>query len=212
MVGGVDDADDGQLGAVPWHTTVGDASARFQAIYAAYSGLIYTYALRRTGDPEAAADVVAETFLVAWRRAADVPEGDEARPWLFGVARRVLATRHRGERRRQRLTARLQEQPPQPDPELGAGLASDELAGVAAAFRRLDERDQELLTLVGWDGLSVQDLAIALETSRATVRVRLHRARRRFERELAQVGLQRRTAAGHDPGRWATARPDPEEA
>jgi RNA polymerase sigma factor (sigma-70 family) len=190
---------------------VGDTSARFQDIYEAYSGRIYAYALRRTGDPEAAGDVVAETFLVAWRKLADVPVGDEARPWLYAVARRVLSTQRRGERRRGRLTARLQFELPR-NLDAGTGLQGDDLELIASAFNQLSASDQELLTLVGWEGLCVQDLATALQTSRATVRVRLHRARRRFERELGEVGLQRRAAAGHEPGRWASAHPDLEEA
>ncbi|MFG2049725.1 RNA polymerase sigma factor [Micromonospora sp. NPDC048935] len=57
-----------------------------------------------------AADVVAETFLVAWRRRQDMPVGGEARLWLYGVARRVLANQHRGGVRRQRLGERLRQQ------------------------------------------------------------------------------------------------------
>ncbi|MFC5187662.1 RNA polymerase sigma factor [Actinomadura harenae] len=154
----------------------------FEALYAANRAQVLGYALRRTGDPQDAADVVAETFLVAWRRLDDVPPGDEARLWLYGVARRVLADQRRGERRRTALGARLRSELaatwPSPPPEDGEpGL-------VAAALRSLPEADRELLTLVGWEGLDHGELATVLGCSRNAVRVRLHRARRRFARTL----------------------------
>jgi DNA-directed RNA polymerase specialized sigma24 family protein len=73
---------------------------RFEELYAANCGPILGYVLRRTDNPHDAADVIAETFLTAWRRLDAVPPGDEARLWLYGVARRVLANYRRGERRR----------------------------------------------------------------------------------------------------------------
>ncbi len=53
--------------------------------------------------------MVAETFLVAWRRSADLPRDDEVRLWLYGVARRVLANHHRSGIRRERLGERLRQ-------------------------------------------------------------------------------------------------------
>ena len=58
------------------------------------------YALRRTDNTDDAADVLAETFLVAWRRPDEIPPGPQARLWLYGTARRVLANQRRAERRR----------------------------------------------------------------------------------------------------------------
>src|SRR6476469_3060928 len=96
-------------------------AARFERTHVALLG----YAVRRVADPADAADIVAETFLVAWRRLDDVPAGAEARPWLFGVARRVLANHYRGERRRHALADRLRDSlhqavpPPEvPEPSL----------------------------------------------------------------------------------------------
>jgi RNA polymerase sigma factor (sigma-70 family) len=186
----------------------GGRRARFEEIYHAYSGLILLYARRRSRDDEGAREVVAETFTTAWRRIEDVPLGDEARPWLYGVARRVLANRYRGEQRRAALARRLAAQPlPDVDPPVPT-----EYRRVARAFAALGEDDRELLTLVGWDGLDRDDIAAMLGCSKATVRVRLHRARQRFARELATVGVTREVRTGHEPGRWAIAHPDPEEA
>jgi RNA polymerase sigma factor (sigma-70 family) len=156
---------------------------RFEEVYAANHGPILGYVLRRTQSPHDAADVIAETFLTAWRRLDDVPSGDEARLWLYGAARRVLANHHRGERRRSVLSDRL-----------GAEIAgaylmpeyTGELAEIAAAFRGLSEADRELLALVAWEGLDHGQVAAVLGCSRNAVRIRLHRARRRFADMLAR--------------------------
>jgi RNA polymerase sigma factor (sigma-70 family) len=79
---------------------------RFRELYADNYPLILGYAMRRCVQPEDAADVVAETFLAAWRRLDDVPP-EHARTWLYGVARRVLANQLRSRRRRRRLGERL---------------------------------------------------------------------------------------------------------
>jgi RNA polymerase sigma-70 factor (ECF subfamily) len=79
---------------------------RFRRVYAVNFEPLLAYAMRRVGQPEDAADVVAETFLVAWRRIGELPPEAEARLWLYGVARRVLANHHRGGDRRDRLGER----------------------------------------------------------------------------------------------------------
>jgi RNA polymerase sigma-70 factor (ECF subfamily) len=73
-----------------------DAHIRFRRLFDDAERDLLAYALRRVDRPEDAADVVAETFLVAWRRLDDVPPGAQARLWLYGVARRQLANQRRG--------------------------------------------------------------------------------------------------------------------
>src|SRR6201996_5815346 len=85
------------------------AQARFNRLYREHGRAILAYALRRVDGPDDAADVVAETYLVAWRRFSEVPTGDAALLWLYAVARRVIANLRRSERRRTRLGARLAE-------------------------------------------------------------------------------------------------------
>jgi RNA polymerase sigma-70 factor, ECF subfamily len=80
---------------------------RFAALFDRTHRPLLAYAVRRVADPADAADIVAETFLVAWRRLDEVPPDEQARPWLFGVARRVLANYYRGEHRRHALGERL---------------------------------------------------------------------------------------------------------
>ena len=162
-----------------------DAAARqgrFEAVYTANHAPILGYALRRTTRPEDAADVLAETFLTAWRRLDEVPDGDGARLWLYGVARRVLANYYRGERRRSALADRLRD-------EVAHAYRPPELTGESAhladALRRLSEQDRELLTLATWEGLDYGQIAAVLGCSRNAVRIRLHRARARLAAQLA---------------------------
>ena len=78
------------------------ADARYRRVFDRYHTEVYAYCRRRT-DAQTAADCLAETFLVAWRRIDDIPDGDAALGWLYGVARRVLANEFRHHRRSRRL-------------------------------------------------------------------------------------------------------------
>ncbi|MGN6795097.1 MAG: RNA polymerase sigma factor [Streptosporangiaceae bacterium] len=160
-----------------------DHRRRFETIYAENFGPVLGYALRRTENADDAADVVAETFLTAWRRLADVPPGDGSRLWLYGVARRVLANHHRGERRRSDLGDRLKRdlRTVQPNP-----VHTGQTAAVAAAFRSLPPADRELLALVAWEDLDRAQIAAVLGCSRNAVRIRLHRARAKFGQAMAE--------------------------
>lgn len=185
--------------ADPHPTSPDQQRRRFEDVYTANCGPVLGYALRRTGCGDDAADVLAETFLIAWRRLDDVPSGDAARLWLYGVARRVLANQRRGERRRTALAERLRADlaaaeltPPHP---------TGELAEVALAFRRLPEPDQELLALVSWEGLATREVAATLGCSANAVRIRLHRARRRLVTELARDAAPPRPGRAHTTGR-----------
>ena len=156
---------------------------RFEELYAAHKVPLLGYALRRTDNTDDAADVLAETFLTAWRRLDEIPQGSQARLWLYGTARRVLANQRRGERRRLALANRLKAdlavsyQPPE---QVG------ELADIAAALRKIPESDRELLALSAWEGLDAGQIATVLGCSRNAARIRLHRARRRFAAQLSQ--------------------------
>jgi RNA polymerase sigma-70 factor, ECF subfamily len=154
---------------------------RFEALYAAHRAHVLRYVLRRTDGADDAADVVAETFLVAWRRLDDAPV-EEVRLWLYGVARRVLANHRRGERRRSQLADQLQSD------LAGRDLApagQDEFAELAAAFRSLPHGDREVLALEAWEQLDAGEIAAVLGCSRNAARIRLHRARRRLRAAIA---------------------------
>lgn len=157
----------------------------FRDLYAAHGRAILAYAVRRTRDPQDAADVVAETFLVAWRRVADVPPGDAARLWLYGVARRTLSNQARSERRRERLAERLRQELPAALAAVPAPAAEGQSA-VLTALRQLEETDREILLLAGWERLEAGEIAAVLGITGVAARARLHRARRRLRARLAQ--------------------------
>ena len=172
----------------------GSRRDRFQALYEENYHRVLGYALRRA-ERDDAADVVAETFLVAWRRLEDVPSGEEARLWLYGTARRVLANQKRGTRRRERLFRRLGA-----ESRFGSHVNPSDarLSAAAAAFARLPDGDRELLALVAWEGLDASEIAQVLCCSRNAARIRIHRARRRFARELSLAGSVKQNAVdGH---------------
>jgi RNA polymerase sigma factor (sigma-70 family) len=157
---------------------------RFRRVYEGAFESLLAYALRRVEQPADAADVVAETFLVAWRRGRQMPDGAEATLWLYGVARRVLANHHRGGVRRERLGERLRQR-------LGAGVGGagdpghevSERLTVQGALARLAELDREVLLLTFWEGLEPREAAVVLGVSPVAARARLSRACARF-REL----------------------------
>ena len=165
---------------------------RFEAAYRELYEPICGYTLRRVRDPEDAAEAIAETFVTLWRRFERCPQGEQLRPWLYGVARRVIANQRRGERRRTALGERLVENF---DPAgFEATVGPEDPTALAQAFAGLSESDRELLSLVAWEGLSRDEIAVALGTSRAAVRLRLHRARKRLRDALAPT--QRRFSGG----------------
>jgi RNA polymerase sigma-70 factor, ECF subfamily len=162
--------------------TDGARRERFESVYRELYEPICGYALRRVREPEDAAEVIAETFATLWRRFDRCPQDAELRPWLFGVARRVIANQRRSERRRTALGERLAANT-DPTPTAHRDEAPSELA---RAFASLSDSDRELLSLVAWEGLTRNELAVALGTSTAVVRLRLHRARKRLREALPQ--------------------------
>ncbi|MGV8907711.1 MAG: RNA polymerase sigma factor [Propionicimonas sp.] len=159
------------------------ASERFTGLFERTHRALLAYAVRRVTDPADAADVVADTFLIAWRRLDAIPV-DAERAWLFGVARRVLANRNRGTRRRHAMADRLRQglaTIPHPEPS-GA-----ERPPLAEALDRLNTSDRELLRLLAWEELRHDEIAVALGISAGAVRVRVHRARRRLQAALVDL-------------------------
>lgn len=161
-----------------------DRRQRFEFLYRESGPALLAYALRRT-DREAAQDAVAETFLVVWRRFDDLPA--EPLPWLYGIARRILANQRRGVQRRERLNARLS--------TVGAGALEPVDGRVITALATLRASDRELLMLIAWEGLTPAQAALALGYSANGCRIRLHRARRKLERALTDESRLRPVTA-----------------
>jgi len=179
------------------HDSLDERNERFEAVYRELYAPICGYTLRRVHDPEDAAEVIAETFATLWRRFDRCPRGNDLRPWLYGVARRVIANQRRGVRRRDALTERLVAN--FDASALQAIVEPGETSVLARAFAAQSDSDRELLSLVAWEGLSRDELAVALGTSRAVVRLRLHRARKRL-RDALEPSIR---LSGGEEHEWA---------
>jgi RNA polymerase sigma-70 factor (ECF subfamily) len=165
-----------------------DSRRRFDTLFERHFRALLGYALRRVLDPADAADVVAETFLVAWRRIDKVPPEPEDRLWLFGVARRTLGNRRRGDRRREALAERLRQQLATA-PKVHEDVDETALV-VRQAMALLRPDDREILSLVAWEGLAPHEAGAVLGLQPATSRVRLHRARARMRDALISLGWE----------------------
>jgi RNA polymerase sigma-70 factor, ECF subfamily len=162
-----------------------EAEARLEACFRACYAEVLGYALRRLGNRSAAEDVAAQTFVVAWRRLGALPA--DPLPWLFGVARQVMRNETRSVRRRSRLLAHIRGQDP---PSVARDPAEPvaERAAILTALARLGEGQREVLRLAAWEGMDARRAAAALGCSPAAYTLRLHRARRRLAKELAESG------------------------
>ena len=151
--------------------------ARLESLFYEHFSAVRAYMRRRA--PEALVDdVVAETFLVAWRKIDDLP--DDVRPWLLGVARKTLSTQLRSARRRTSLVEKLKSAE---EPEAFSQVDGSD-SELIAALQCLSATDQEILALAAWEELKPREAAVVLDVSPAWYRVRLHRAKRRLLREL----------------------------
>lgn len=163
-------------------------SERFEELFRRTRGDLLRYLVRRAGNPDEAADLLAETYLIAWRRLDALPAGDEARLWLYGVARNLLRKRASRSRTADALVERLAV-------ELRAAQQAHEAAAdvrthrVVAALAQLGEQDREILTLTAWEGLTPREIAAVVGMSPNRVRVRLHRARARLGARLGRAGV-----------------------
>lgn len=153
---------------------------RFDEIYRLHYRAVFAYCGRRS-QPSRVDDAVAEVFMVAWRRIEDVPMGEAARRWLYGVAYRVMANQWRGERRESRLRRKVGYTPV----EATAGPALQvvqkvEYELINRALGTLEPRAKELLRLSIWEELSQADIASIAGLSEGAVKQRLHRARKKL--------------------------------
>jgi RNA polymerase sigma factor (sigma-70 family) len=153
-----------------------DSTAEFEAFYAETFRDVQAFVQRRA-HPMLVEEILSETYLVAWRRRADIPS--EARAWLFTVARNQMLTAHKGVRRQRDLHVRL-----------GSATSVDHVADTSVgvierlalhqAWNTLSAADQEVLALSLFEELDAPRAAQVLGCSRAAYAMRLSRARRRL--------------------------------
>lgn len=166
---------------------------RFEDLYNRYSKQIHAYCARRAGDSDST-DLVAEVFLVAWRRIDRIPSGREGLYWLYGVAFRVVRRRWRTITRRARLVERLKSRI-DVDPDALADIVvvqRQEYQLVREAASRLRTTDQEILRLTLWEELTHEEVSRVLGIEVGAVKQRAHRARHR-------LGVEYRRLIGEQP-------------
>lgn len=140
--------------------------------------------LTRRGVPSSdVADVCAEVFVVAWSRADQFTEGSEL-PWLLGIARNLALAHHRASTKMLNTGSPAMQTSPSAADQV---ISHEAQQAVWRAIGQLGEADQELLMLTAWDGLTTKQAAAALSISYSATRVRLHRARKRFDQALKAV-------------------------
>jgi RNA polymerase sigma-70 factor, ECF subfamily len=164
-----------------------DPETRFRRLYETHYPSLLAYATRRLPDFDEAHDVVADAFLVLWRRLEEAPADEEVGLWLYGVIRRVVANRLRARGRRQRLAVRFA--------SIVADIAETTEESVARrlhaktvfnALLQLGEHDREILLLAAWERLSTAGLASVYGCSENAAAIRLHRARKRLSEAVAK--------------------------
>ena len=162
----------------------------FARLYDRHAAPLHRYAARRLGAG-AADDIVADTFLDAFRRRhrydLSVPD---ARPWLYGIAANLIGKHSRAEVRMLRAYARTGADPvlaetashtDEADSRLASAAVRQDLAAALAALAR---GDRDVLLMIAWADLSYAEVATALGIPVGTVRSRLHRARARIRAAL----------------------------
>jgi RNA polymerase sigma-70 factor, ECF subfamily len=184
---------------------------QFAVLFRRHAPAIQRYVTRRIG-PQGADDVVAETFLVAFRqRASYRQDGRDCLPWLYGIATNLVGRHRRSEVTNLRLLARTGADPvtePFTDQVEAAVTAASAKMRLAAALAGLPAAQRDALLLVAWAGLSYSQVAMATGVPLGTVQSRVSRARRRLRQQLADLDpavserLERlERAADPEPGR-----------
>ncbi len=158
---------------------------RFTELYEESRARLLAYALRRTASSEDAADAVAETFGIAWRRFDEIPQGESSVLWLYATARRVIANQTRRIQHRSQL---LQQIANALSTELSVDASEQDGLEAGVALARMTDEDRELLMLAAWEGLTSTQLACVLGCSSTAARIRLHRARSRLNAEMKGLG------------------------
>jgi RNA polymerase sigma factor (sigma-70 family) len=162
----------------------------FTVLFRRHAPHIQRYVVRRLG-PDAADDIVAETFLLAFRqRNSYDPARSDARPWLYGIATNLIGRHRRAEIRLYRALARTGADPvtepftDRVDDRVSADHTSRQLA---TALARLSADQRDTILLAAWSDLSYSEIAVALGVPTGTVRSRLSRARSKLRRTLGDT-------------------------
>jgi RNA polymerase sigma factor (sigma-70 family) len=166
------------------HPDQASREARFEDLYRSTATDLLAFLTRRASDPEEATDILAEVYLIAWRRLDSVPTDQGARLWLFGVARNLIMKDNQRERSHQALVHDITQELARLGacrPETTDGRLAEK---TRACLEKLPAKQREVLLLNAWDGLKPREIAKMTGSTANLVRVRLHHARRALAREL----------------------------
>lgn len=162
----------------------------FALLFRRHAASISRYVTRRLG-PDLADDIVAETFLAAFRsRGSYQVTRPDARPWLYGIAGNLIRRHYRDE---VRFLWALERSGVDPVAESAGDLAEARLTAdatsrsVAAAIASLNPRQRDVVLLVTWAELTYDQVAEALGVPEGTVRSRMNRAKTRLRAALGGV-------------------------
>lgn len=157
---------------------------RFARMVQEHRRALVRYGVRRLDDAADVEDLVAETFVVAWRRLDDVPERGAELYWLYAVARRVLANHLRARDRSLRLEARLaaERELAESEPQ----HSEEDFAVLVRALGFLTPDERELIEFAYWERLSYREIGLVLGCTEKTAGVRLTRARHRLRDLLGE--------------------------
>jgi RNA polymerase sigma factor (sigma-70 family) len=151
--------------------------AAFRELYERYARPVYGFHLRRTREPEAAHDLTAETFAQAWlgRKRFRDDAGGSAGPWLYGIARNLLASSVRRRRIESDACTRLGVRERLDGPASAAEPDESWLEGLDEAFDELPEGQRAAIELRVLQDLDYDRVAAELATTPAAARVRVTR-------------------------------------
>lgn len=172
--------------------------AYFERMYRNTYRHTLAYAMRRTPSAHDAHDVVADTYLVAWRRLDELRLANTTQAWLYGVAYRTILNRRRSDRRRADLVERaLNQGVAAPSDVEGPAEKREDLRIVEAALAALPPRDQEVLRLAAYEELDHKEIAVVLGIKAPLVRTMLYRSRKRLNKALSDSPARQETGSGH---------------
>jgi RNA polymerase sigma-70 factor (ECF subfamily) len=178
---------DGVMESLQTDVTVGSSTgreARFHSLFSTNYDDVLRYCLRRLPATDAN-DAASDVFVVAWRRIDAAPTGNDARLWLYGIARNVVRNSQRSTRRLVRLRTKVAGLAPEsvegPEHQV---VQRDDLRRTLAALDRLSAKDQEVLRLKAMERLEIDEIATVFGCSTEAARKRFERAAKRLQSKV----------------------------
>ncbi len=163
-----------------------ELECQYRLLYERNYAPITAYVRRRVRRADGSdADIVAEVFVVAWRRFLEVPEQTKELPWLYGVARNLVANHFRSVQRSSALTDRLMVEE-RVSVDSSSGSSELELR-VRRAVDQLSDLDREIFRLVHWEELSHEEVGLSVGITAKAVERRVARARKKVRDYLASL-------------------------